>query len=399
MSGPGALTAGAIEASSREEAYRKLIAQKLKPVHIVAEEGEMVAPQNLRVERLPRLKAVHLLLFTEELADLLESGLQLERALYVMETREENSPIKGTAAFLRQQIREGRSFATALRECQGSFSELYINMIAAGEAAGALESILRRQAHHTAIVIELKKRVSMALIYPVIVFITGVVLLGIFILFLLPQLTTLLAKTGRELPLVTRALIGTSEFLGHYWWVLALGAVVGGGLFRAWIGTAAGRKTWDRWQLGLPLVGPILKQQFLAQFLQTLATLLANGVVLLNALLLVANATPNTHVKNILRNICDQVGEGASLSKCMKKSGFFPSLLIDIVGVGEQTGKITQALQRGAARYDKEFNAKIQKLTVLIQPATILVVAIFVGIIAYSMITGILTSVSGLRMR
>lgn len=398
MDGGGTLMTGAVEANSREEAYRKLIAQKLKPVQIAAE-TEMAPQRALAVTSLPRLKSANLLQFTEELADLLESGLQLERALYVIETREENSPIKGVAAFLRQQIREGRSFSSALRECHGSFSELYVNMIAAGEAAGALESILRRQAQHTAIVIELKKRVSMALIYPVIVFITGIVLLCIFILFLLPQLTTLLAKTGRELPLVTRLLIGTSEFLGQYWWALLLGFAAAGGLFRAVVATPAGRSAWDRWQLKLPLIGPILQQQFLAQFLQTLATLLANGVALLHALILMGNATSNTHIKNILQRITDQVGEGASLSRCMKKSGFFPNLLIDIVGVGEQTGKIAPALQRGAVRYDKEFNAKIQKLTVLIQPVTILVVALFVGVIAYSMITGILTSVSGLRMR
>lgn len=397
MDSTGALLQGEIEARSREDAYRQLLAKQLRPTQIAV--GAAASVPVLPGTRPARLKAVHLLQLTEELADLLESGLQLEKALSVIESREQVSPVSSVAAFLRQQIREGKSFSSALRSCQESFSELYVSMVAAGEAAGALESILRRQAQYISIVIDLKKRVSMALIYPCIVFVTGVVLLCIFMLFLLPQLTALLSRTGRELPLVTRILISVSEFFGHYWWVMLLGLILSGVAFRSAINTPAGRRLWDRYQLTLPLVGPILTQQFFAQFLQALATLLSNGVGLLSALGLMANATPNTYIRKILQEISLQVAEGVSFSRCMKKSGFFPSLLLDIVGVGEQTGKIAPALQRGAVRYEKEFNARIQKVTLLITPVTILLVALFVGLIAYSMITGILTSVSTLRMR
>lgn len=396
----GGVSEGEVEARTRGEAYRQLMEKRLRPVKIFPA-GENAKPSGEPVvaSKLARLNPSRLLQFTEELADLLESGLQLEPALRVIETREENSPIKPVSAFLRQQIREGKSFSAALRECRGSFSELYVNMVAAGEAGGALESILRRQAQYTAVVIDLQKRVVMALIYPCIVFAAGIMLLLIFMLFLLPQLSSLLTKTGRELPLVTRILIGMSEFTGAYWWAMLLAA---GSLFlahRLWVSTPAGRRTWDRVILRIPLVGPVLKQRFLAHFLQTLATLVTNGVGILNALVLVRNATGNLHIRAVVATLADQVGEGASLTRCMKKSGFFPAVLMDIVGVGEQTGKLGPALLRGAARYDKEFNAHIQRLTVLIQPVTIFMVAVFVGLISYSMITGILTSVSGLRMR
>lgn len=399
----GAIARGEIEAKTRAEAYRKLIEQKLRPVQIGRPEDGTAptrteAPRSDQIRR-SRLSAKRLLQFTEELADLLEAGLQLENALRVIETREEASPIKSVAAYLRQRIREGKSFSAALRECPESFSELYVNMVAAGEAAGALENILRRQAHYTAVVIDLQRRVTMAMVYPSIVFAAGILLLSIFMLFLLPQLTSLLNKTGKELPLVTRALISVSEFMGHYWWALLLGFGVIFLAHKLWVATPAGRATWDRVVLKIPLIGPILKQRFLAQFLQTLATLVSNGVVLLNALTLVRNATANTYIKGILQEVALQVGEGASLSRCMRKSGFFPPVLLDIVSVGEQTGKIGPALQRGAERYDKEFNQQIERMTLLIQPATILVVALFVGVVAYSMITGILTTVSGLRMR
>lgn len=161
----------------------------------------------------------------------------------------------------------------------------------------------------------------------------------------------------------------------------------------------SGRTAWDRLKLKIPLVGRILKLNFLAQYLQTLATLVSNGVVLLNGLLLVRNACENKHIRSIFDAICSQVGEGVPLSRAMRKFDFFPTVLIDIIGVGEQTGDIGRALERGAQKYDKEFGAAIQRLTVLIQPVTILLVALFVGLVAYSMITGILTTVSGLRVR
>lgn len=400
----GVVSLGLIEAKTRSEAYQKLTDSKLRPIQI-AQRGEASPVRKSGgggesgLRRPMRLSSSRLLQFTEELADLLEAGLQLEPALHAMESREEDSPVKLVAGFLRQQLREGKSLSGALQMCGGIFSELYINMVAAGEATGALDSILRRQAQYTGVIIDLQKRVMMALIYPAIVFAAGVVLLTIFMVFLLPQLTSLLTKTGRQLPVVTQMLIATSEFMTHYWWALFSVAGILFFLQKLWIRSASGRKTWDRLVLRLPLIGLVLKQKFLAQFLQTLATLVSNGVVLLNALILMRNATANTHIRSIVDNLAVQMGEGASLSRCMKKSGFFPPVSVDIVAVGEQTGKIGLALQRGAARYDKEFNAQIQRLTILIQPLTIFIVAIFVGVIAYSMITGILTTVSGLKMR
>jgi len=398
----GTVSHGEVQANTRTEAYRKLTEQRLRPVQIF-QPGEIAgavrSPDLPRVGATAKLNASRLLQFTEELADLLDAGLQLEPALRVIEDREEKSPIKSVAASLRQQVREGKSFSHALRDCGGSFSELYVNMVSAGETAGALDNILRRQAQYASVIIDLQKRLMMALIYPSIVFAAGILLLAIFMLFLLPQLTSLLVKTGKQLPFVTQVLISMSEFMGHYWWALLLGLGAMFLLHRLWTSTPPGRRIWDRLVLRLPLVGPILKKRFMAQFLQTLATLVSNGVVLLNALVLVRNATSNTHIRSILDSLTTQVGEGAALSRCMKKNPFFPSVAVDIVAVGEQTGKIGDALQRGAARYDKEFNAQIQRLTILIQPLTILVVALFVGVVAYSMITGILTTVSGLRMR
>lgn len=402
----GGMESGSLEARTKSEAYELLRRRKLRPVSITRQDGGTEAKGTTEsseptggFEKIRRLSPAQILLFTEELSELLEAGLQLEPALRVIESRKEKSPLKPVAAWLRQQVRDGVSFSNALRRCRNCFSELFCSMVAAGEAAGALPQILKRQAEHFAIMTELRKRVSMALIYPSIVFSAGIVLLIIFVSFLLPQLTSLLSRTGQQLPLMTRLLIGISEFFGAYWWAVLITIAASIFAFTVWRKTPKGRMTWDQMQLELPLVGAILRTQFLAEFSQTLATLVSNGVTLINSLALLQKATQNLYLKGLLGRILERVGEGSSLTSALRSHSFFPDVLIDVVTVGEQTGDLSGALLRGAKRYDREFTNRIQRLTTLIQPVTILIVALFVGLVAYSMITGILTSVSGLRGR
>jgi type II secretory pathway component PulF len=398
----GALENGVVEARSKAEAYQRLVARQLRPVSIEPQGGGRGGNSADAAAEAASFKgrifSNDLLLFTEEMAELLESGLQLEPALKVIESRKEAAILRQVAATLRQRVRDGSSFSGALRH-SGGFSELFCSMIAAGETAGALPSILRRQADYLNVVIDLRRKISAALIYPSIVFSAGIVLLFIFMMFLLPQLTMLLSKTGQKLPLMTRLLIGVSDFFGHYWWLVGL--ILAGSLaaFLTWRRTAEGRASWDKFVLHIPLLGGIVTCKFLAEFCQTLATLALNGVTLLNGLMLFQRATANVYLRSLLNRLVERVGEGATLSSSLRNLPFFPGVLCDIVTVGEQSGDLAGALQRGAKRYDKEFAAKIQKVTTLIQPLTILVVALFVGLVAYSMITGILTSVSGLRSR
>ncbi|HEY5706891.1 MAG TPA: type II secretion system F family protein [Terrimicrobiaceae bacterium] len=399
------MQSGDVKAASRTEAYQILVSRLLRPVHIAAGEPAGMRGAARKSSSAPRLAHSHrlaparLLQFTEELADLLEAGLQLDPALGAMESRQEKSAIKELAGGLRHHIREGKSFSSALGMFPAAFPLLYVNMVAAGEAAGALPKILRKQTEYLNVVIELRRKVASALIYPSIVFCAGIVLMIVFMTFLLPQLTILLNKTGQSLPLVTRALIAVSDFMGRWWWAVCLAAVLAAISHRLWARTPRGRAVWDRIVLRLPVLGGLIRQRFLAQFLHTLSSMVSNGVTLLQALSLAVNATGNSAIRAVLLDIAAQVAEGASLTRCMRKAIFFPPTLVDIIAVGEQTGDIALALQRGATKYDKEFTDRMQQITTLIQPLTILVVALFVGVVAYSMITGILTTVSGLRTR
>jgi type II secretory pathway component PulF len=209
----------------------------------------------------------------------------------------------------------------------------------------------------------------------------------------------LLSKSGQKLPTITQWLINISEFCGHWWWAILafIGATITG--IRLALKTPSGKSWWDYTKLNIPVIGPLLRTTFLAETLQTLATLVSNGVTMLSGLNLMQGATGNVYLQALLKQIAALVSEGSSLARSMKKVGFFPSVLIDILSVGEQTGDISGALGRAAHRYDRQLSTKIQHLTTLIQPAVILIVALFVGVVAYSMIAGILTSVNSLRGR
>ena len=396
----GVISSGVLSSKTRSEAYRTLRSRGLHPISVGESNGKAVADQAaLDPSQLVKLSTSQLLFFTEELAELLEAGLKLESALKVIEQRQEKSGIQPIAARLRQRVRDGFNFSDALKECNKTFDSLYCNLVAAGEASGALPQILKRQCAYLTLIEDLRRRVISSLLYPAIVFTSAIVLMFVFLTFLVPQLAVLLGKTGQKLPLITQLLISVSQFFAAWWWaVIALiGLVVL--LVRAALQTPAGRAWWHRSMLDLPVVGPVLRAKFYAEMLQTLSTLVSNGVALLQGLHLMINATGNVFLHGLLVKVASMVGEGTSLASALRKVGFFPPVMMDILSVGEQTGDIAGALERAGRRFDRDLTSRIGHLTTLVQPAIILLVAVFVGIVAYSMIAGILTSVSSLKAR
>jgi len=397
---------GEVEARSRAEACEKLERERLQPLWLKLRSArESAAPVARKpgepATALPkggfRLSAREVMLFTEELSDLLEAGLQLEQALRIMGNRQDASALKGVAAYLRNEIREGVGFSVAMRRASGSFGDLFCNLVAAGEQGGALHAILKRTLEYQKLVAELKSKVAAALVYPAFIGFAGLALIILFVSYLVPQLGSLLGTTGDKMPLATALLISASQWMGAYWWLLILLAVAVGFAFRAFIRTASGRAWWDQAQLRIPLVGAVLRAKFLAQLAQTLATLTSNGIALYGALKLTNAATPNVHLQALLGRITDDVGEGSALSRAVARTKAFPSVFVDMIVVGEQTGDLPMALEKAGARYDKELNIAISALTSMIQPAVIVVMAGVVGIVAYSMMGGIFQAVSGLR--
>jgi type II secretory pathway component PulF len=405
----GARIQGELDAPSRGDAFRQLGSQRLQPLRLeLAENGNKNGSKNAHSrsaaesDPLPtnlRLSRSQVILFTDELSELLDAGLQIESALRVMADRKELSRLKTLAAVLRRCVREGRPLSAALRSTSPSFGAVYCNLVAAGEMSGSLPQLLKRQAVFLVAIDEIQKKVVAALIYPALIAVLGIGLVFLFMTYLVPQMTILFEKTGKDLPFVTRMLVDVSGFFSQYWWALLLGIAVL--ILGAWrfVRSAYGRRWWDRTQLRLPLIGPLLRGRFFAQFAQTLANLVANGVPLLSALRLITDATVNKHWHGALSKITDSVGEGISFSRSLQRAGDFPSLFVDMVIVGEQTGDMARALAKSGAKFDKELTLRIERLTALVQPVVILVMAGMVGLVAYSIINGIFDAVSGLQVR
>jgi type II secretory pathway component PulF len=402
VSRAGERVRGELVAQNRAEAFRKLDRDRLQPIKIQEKDGATASapsadqPQPLGKVRLSRGQII---LFTEELSDLLDAGLQIEQALRVMEARKEFSKIKQIAASLRQRVREGSSLSNALRQASSSFGDLYCNLVSAGEISGSLPQLLRRQASFLVTMDDLQKKVVSALIYPAMIFVLGLGLIFLFMTYLVPQMTVLFEKTGKNVPFLTRLLIEVSAFFSHYWWAILVAIFLAGFGFWQLIRHPRGKKWWHRVQLKIPVVGAVLRGRFYAQFAQTLSNLLGNGLPLLNGLQLMRGATLNEHWRRSLTEVTDYVGEGGAFSRGLQRLSDFPSLFIDMVAVGEQTGDLAKALDKVGKKYDKELNLRIQRLTSMVQPVIILVMAGMVGVIAYSIINGIFDAVSGLQTR
>jgi type II secretory pathway component PulF len=397
---------GELEAPSRSEALRKLAKDRIQPLSLVAK-ADIVetkskpgrAAKNGRTAiaghiRLSRLQVIQ---FTDELSDFLNSGLQLEPALQLMERREAKSAVKDVSGYLREKVRDGISFSEALRTASPGFDDLYCNLVAAGEASGALAPMLKRQAKHLVDMQELRNRVKLALIYPAVLVVAGIGAVTIFMTVLVPQMIKMFNKTGGSMPLPTFLLIKTSGAVQQYGLVFAVAAAALVTVFFIYTGQPAGKRWWDQAKLNIPLLGPLLTASFYAQFCQTMANLLQNGLPLLGALKLTTGATANTFYRSLLYRITDLVGEGASLTRAMKQVGYFDPNLRDLLKVGEQTGDLGSALDKVGIRFEKEIQLKIDRIMAVVPLIIISVLGLLVVLIAWSMLEGIFQVMTDLQ--
>jgi len=345
------------------------------------------------------LRPKHIIQFTEELSDLLGAGVQLEPALKMMEGSGDSSVVRQAAIRTRENVRDGMSFARALSITSPSFGELYCNLIAAGEASGALPMILKRQVEYLNTLQELRGRIMTAMIYPAFLFLSGIAVTTLFITFLIPRLVMLIESTGGTVPTVARVIIALSDFLSAYGWMLAIGLAVAVFAFIVMIKAPANRRWWGKTQLSLPFFGSLQQSRFHVQFLETLGAMASNGLELLKSLKLAAGSTSNIYLREQVDVVVDEVADGAPLYRSLERRGVFPTGLVDMVRIGEQTGKLEDALQRSAERFDRELNKKIERITALAQPVIIMIMASVVGVMAYLMITLIYDTITILRER
>ena len=398
----GGLVEGVLNVADRSVAIRQIEQQRCVPIRIeVVAVGPEVPGQKPAVTApaTQNLKIPHgqLLIFTEQLGHLLQAGMTLDEGLAVLEKRLKHPRVHEMTRALHRALVDGRSFSQALRDFPRIFPALYVNMVGAGEASGALPDILARLVNHLMQAKNLRDSVQQALIYPAFLALAGATLITIFIT--LPQLTGFMSQNGGALPLPTRILLHVHHLITAYWWLFALlvvGAAIG---FRAFVRADEGRMSWDRFRLLIPGYGRIIRHRYYAQFSRTLGTLMENGIPLLRALDLVTEIAANSYLESKLREVRRAVIDGATLSAALSAQDLFPDLFTDMMAVGEQTGHFAQTMQTNADVYERELDRTVKIISALIPPVIIVLIAVIVGFVVYSILSAVFEMTHSLQFR
>jgi type II secretory pathway component PulF len=419
----GGLVEGVLECADRAVAIRQIEQLHYMPVRIdlvgsttppaeKAGKNGAGAPPARRAKPTPiskaapatatqKLKIPHtqILIFTEQLGHLIQAGMTLDEGLSVLEKRLKQPRVQQMTHALHQALVDGRSFSQALRDFPRIFPPIYVNLVAAGEASGALPDILARLVEHLQQAKNLRDRVQQALIYPAFLAMAGLGLITIFITFMVPKLVGFMADNGGILPLPTRILLGLNHAITAYWWVGILIAVGISVAFRAFVRTEEGRLSWDRFRLMIPGYGRIVRHRYYAQFSRTLGTLMENGVPLLRAIDLVTEIAGNRYLEVKMAEVRKAVIDGATLSTALSAQDLFPELFTDMMAVGEQTGHFSQTMKTVADVYERELDRTTNTISTLIPPVIIVMISIVVGLIVYSIISAVFTMTQSLQVR
>jgi type II secretory pathway component PulF len=354
-------------------------------------------PASVSAGSVQTLSHGHQYLFTEQLAHLLTAGMTLDEALGVLEKRLKHPKLNSLSQGLHQALVDGRSLSQALRDYPRIFSPLYINLVSAGEASGALADILKRLVTHLADVKGLRDRVQQALLYPAVLVVAGIGLIIVFMTVMVPKLLDFFKGTGQPLPGPTQLLVNTNNFLVHYWWAIGVGIAGLFMLFKAFTRSPEGRKAWDYFTWRIPLYSVIIRYRFYAQFARTLGTLVENGVTLLRSLELLEDVAGNEYVRARMIDVRKAVVDGATLSVALGEQKIFPELFVDMMAVGEQTGKFGSTMQLIADVYERELDKQIKIVSTLIPPLVMVVIASIVGLVVYGILSAVFGLTNGLR--
>lgn len=333
---------------------------------------------------------------TRQLATLVGAGIPLVESLSALVEQIEHAALKSLFAQVRDRVNEGASLADALTST-GKFDTLYVSMIRAGEASGALDKVLDRIADYLEDQVRLSSKVTSIMVYPAVMLGFALVVVAVLVSVVLPQITTLLLSLGQELPFYTRWVINGSEFARNWWWAMAIGAVVFVLGFRAIGRTERGRAAIDSFTLKIPVVGRVARVVSIARFTRTLSSLLAGGVSIIQSLDIAQHVANNSVLADAISDAKTSVLEGASLAKPLRQSGQFPPMVITMVEVGERAGDLESMLAKVAQTYDEQVEATVTRLTSLMEPLLILLMVGIVLVIILATLMPLLSITNSLQ--
>ncbi len=335
---------------------------------------------------LERITITDVSIVTRQLATLINSGIPIVESLAAVADQTDNEKFRVVLTEIKEKVNEGSALGNALKDYPKIFSDLYCNMVSAGEASGTLDVVLEKLADYTEGQVALRGKLTSALAYPAIMAGVAVLLVTFLMLAVIPKIAKIFEDMDATLPLITRILIGVSNFVGHYWYVVLALAVGLFFLIRWWKNTEGGRLLIDTYSLRLPIFGKLFLLVAVSRFASTLSTLMSSGVPILTSMKIVRNVVDNVVLQEVLEQVTEAVSEGQSIAIPLKKSGQFPPLVTHMIAIGERTGELELMLQKVAESYESQVDRTVGTLTSLLEPIMILVLGGGVGFIALSVL-------------
>jgi general secretion pathway protein F len=392
----GDVSSGELEAANESEIVDRLRDQGLMPMQVAqtlggaAPSGRPAKTPRTRLFAPKRVSSDNVLALTRELATLLRAGLPLDRALELLISLAPSIPVAAMLQGIRDEVRGGKSLSQALDARREVFSRFYVNIVRAGEAGGALGTVLQRLAETMERNKELRDSVRSALIYPTILVFVAVASIMVLLVFVVPQFQSTFAQAGKALPIPTQVVIVVGTFLRDWWWAALPALVLLAGWFRRRGRSPGVRRVRDGRLLRMPLLGDLIAKVEIARFARTLSTLLANGVTLLGGLSIVKETMGNVVLSTALDGVIAKLREGKGFGRPLAETGLYPRLATQMILVGEESGRLEEMLGRVADVYDREVATSIKRFLAVLEPVLILGLAVMVGGIVFSILLGVM---------
>ncbi|MGQ0825759.1 MAG: type II secretion system F family protein [Actinomycetota bacterium] len=374
----GKLVEGQLEADNAQLVVSKLRSMGYIPIEI-QQQGKQTLTKDVKLPGAGRIKLKDVAVFSRQFATMINSGLSLLRALYILAEQTESKPLAEIANQVRIDVEKGSSLSAALSKHPKAFNRLYVAMVRAGEVGGVLDSVLMRLASTIEKQVELRRKVKSAMTYPAVVAVLVLLILTAMLLFIIPMFENLYTELGGSLPMPTQVLINLSQVARKLWYLVVAAEIAGVYAFRKWINSEEGRKQWDAIKLKMPIFGPLVRKTALARFSRTLSALVRSGVPILESLDIVAETSGNHVVAEGTRDTQAAVKRGETISKQLEQHPVFPPMVVQMMAVGEETGALDEMLDKIADFYDAEVEATVDALTSLIEPLLIVVMGVAVG--------------------
>ena len=380
----GKAVTGAMESASAEKLAEKLRALGYMPTQI--KEALPNVDLDRFGQRLRRIRPEDIILFNVQLANMIDAGLTLINSLNIICRQIENRKLREVAEEVKRAVEGGSSFSDALSHHPKAFSKLYVDMVRAGETSGKLNLVLNRLARYVEEQENLRQQIKNALFYPMILAIAGIAVVVLIVTFVMPKFVEVFNRAEVPLPLPTQIFYSGGLILTRYWYLIIFIVWLGWTGIKMYANTEKGRMRCDRLKLNLPVIGPLTRKIIVSRFSRTLATLVDSGVPILHSLDIVREVVHNRIISDVVSNVRDSVEEGERIATELKKSGEFPQDMVQMISVGEETGKLGHMLNKISGFYDNAVSFSLKKLIALIEPVFIIVLGILVGFIMASML-------------